>query len=534
MLKLDDVKQHHTESACSWLCFAPVRETEFFREEGRQGGYGVWRPAQGAPVVLGSRFDAADAARRAISAALIHPQQALVVVSPGLSGLAQEAARQRPGSVLLVDAHATPRGWFFDQHPGGLSGAEFLFHPSKEELLQWCLMHLAPGAPPPAVVWVNPALVRHPAYAALEEGLVQALRLTASEAGTLRQAGRFFLQNLLDNLPHLKTAGSLAPWQNCWRGKPLLLCGAGPSLEQAAPLLRERPDLPVLAVDMAWFALKKMGRTPHAMVTVAPYIVNLLKIHPDTTAHTALLFSAFSCPGVVRRFVGPKYAFLSYHSFREALGLAHTPALSGGGAVGSHLIHLGLLTGADPLILAGLDFALPGERAYAPGNPFFEEQSKQESAQLRVTGMTGEDLPTLPGYFAALQAIESFLVRWPALPSILNLGRGAKLTGAVMAEAADLAASLPPVPPFELPAPDVQQVLWERVEKKAQDMLRPILESLEKSSDPSDEVCQLIDACPILHEGLGQATAELAGDASQSWPAMVDYVKEVGGQLGLL
>lgn len=511
-----------------------MSETEFFSEQGRGGAFGVWRPAQGAPVVLGSRFDATDAARRAIAAALVHPQQALVVVSPGLSGLAEEAARQRPGCVLLVDAHAAPRGWFFNQHPGGLPGAEFLFHPSQEELLQWCLMHLAPGAPPPAVVWANPALVRHPAYAALDEGLTQALRLTASEAGTLRQAGRFFLQNLLDNLPQLKEAGDLAPWRNYWRGQPLLLCGAGPSLEKAAPLLRARPDLPVLAVDMAWFALKKMGRTPNAMVTVDPYIVNLLKIHPDTVADTALVFSAFSCPGVVRRFAGPKYAFLSYQSFREALGLDHTLALSGGGAVGSHLIHLGLMTGADPLILAGLDFALPGERAYAPGNPFFEQQSKQESAQLRVPGMTGEDLPTLPGYFAALQAIESFLVRWPALPTILNLGRGARLTGAVVAEAAELAQSLPPVPPFELPASDKQQALWEGVEKKAQDTLRPILEGLEKSGDPTDELCRLMDACPILHEGLGQATAELAGDASQSWPAMVDYVKEVGGQLGLM
>ena len=188
-------------------------------------------------------------------------------------------------------------------------------------------------------------------------------RLSWRNRMTLVRLGRLWVNNIIANLATL-------PWEQITLPKaihkPVMLCGAGPSLNQALPWIRKNSSyLSIMAVDTAAGALAQAGIQPDYVICLEAQAHNL----PDFTPLTGLRFTLVSDisahPASFRLVKGPINLVSSQwmkNQFLKRLSNASLPihAVPPLGSVGVLAAKIAVDQGQH-IFLAGLDFSfLPG------------------------------------------------------------------------------------------------------------------------------------------------------------------------------
>lgn len=205
----------------------------------------------------------------------------------------------------------------------------------------------------------------------------ESLALTWQNRATTISFGRLWIRNLLLNLPGLAfTIDDAVDVAN----RPILVAGAGLSLEESAPLiLRERARLTIVSVDTALPYLLGIGVTPDIVVSVDAQQLNVKDLLPPPPTGVRLFFDATAAPSFIRKF--PKtlrFAFISHFAEGAIWNLLEEggidlPVVEAGGSVGTTALLLAdrLRRAADksdlPIFLSGLDFAFPPGKPHARG-----------------------------------------------------------------------------------------------------------------------------------------------------------------------
>lgn len=218
------------------------------------------------------------------------------------------------------------------------------------------------------------------AYAAVRRGLEREIMRFWQNRLTLIAMGSLQVRNLLSNLPLLRDALDFSALST---SLPVVVAGAGPSLEESLPLLAEhRGRFALLAVDTALPTLGACGITPDIVMDVeaqaannadflpapardphpasaGPFLACDLSVHPTA----ARLFAGRTC------FFSSEFAPLRLWDRLAGCGLrpAPFPAL---GSVGVAAVFAALRLSGAQVFLTGLDFAFPGSRTHARGSPF--------------------------------------------------------------------------------------------------------------------------------------------------------------------
>ena len=288
------------------------------------------------------------------------------------------------------------------------------------------------------------------AVALLEEVFSSGWKNRAS----LAAMGRLWLRNIFRNLARLE---DIAPRPLEALIGPTLVCGAGPSLEEALPfVLANRPSLNIVAADTAVGTLAEAGILPDLVVCLEAQVWNLRdfiglggpagKGSPDNPPSFALIADLSSHPSSFR--IGGAANSLSCVGITDgpfiarlrAAGLRLLPAPPLG-SVGVHALHVARLLSTGPLLLAGLDFSFVAGKTHARGSSTARSdlhsasrlrpllaRALQVSFREEVRAVTGENFersdPVLSRY-AALLAEE---VKSPGPPVYdLRGGRGLPL-----------------------------------------------------------------------------------------------------------
>ena len=222
-------------------------------------------------------------------------------------------------------------------------------------------------------------------YASLRRALESEISLHWQNRLTLIGMGSLQVRNIFSNMPRLATASDFACLST---PLPAVVCGAGPSLEQSIPLMRELRDRYVLvAADTALPTLTACGCAPDIVVALEAQAANLQDFLPGVGPEVRLACDISSHPVAPRLFpeerlffFSSRFAPLSVFERMAARGLlpARFPAL---GSVGVAAVHAALRLTSGPVLLAGLDFSFPGSRTHARGSP-------SQQAMLRTAGRT--------------------------------------------------------------------------------------------------------------------------------------------------
>ena len=189
---------------------------------------------------------------------------------------------------------------------------------------------------------------------------------------TLTVMGRLYIDNLLANLTRLPDAEPLARFST---EKPIILAGAGESLEYSLPFIREnRKDCTLVSVDTAVPVLLESGIIPDLVIVVESQHANLRDFLVSGALDLPCLFDLTSYSGLIRLHRGLRGFFVSrFTELRLWAGLeaAHLmpPALPPLGSVGLAALYLCRdLTGAN-ILYTGLDFCITAGKTHARGTP---------------------------------------------------------------------------------------------------------------------------------------------------------------------
>ncbi len=215
------------------------------------------------------------------------------------------------------------------------------------------------------------ALTHRPRYRNLVAALEREVRVFWQNRMTLAAMGRLWLSNAIANIPQLARAAAAAP-----RVGPAVVCGAGPSLEEAIPLIRaERSRMTLIAVDTALPVLGSHGLTPDLAVALEGQLANAYDFLPVAARDYQLVTDLSACPAVARLHPRATWTVAEFAPFSLIARLAALPgvqwALPPLGSVGVAAVRVALDLGCSPVVCAGLDFAVSPGMTHARGAPAY-------------------------------------------------------------------------------------------------------------------------------------------------------------------
>lgn len=183
---------------------------------------------------------------------------------------------------------------------------------------------------------------------------------------TITKMGRLYARNIFKNLPFLSSSSKLM--QNSIH-KPIIVLGAGISLESVIPYLRlHKDDFFIICVDSAVMPLLENGIRPHIIEAVECQLANVKAFIGSKNTHIHLNTDLTARPRVHEILNGNLSFFLSeYESssflnrLKESIPVRIVPPL---GSVGLAAVHTALFLRAPdvPVFFSGLDFSyIPGK-----------------------------------------------------------------------------------------------------------------------------------------------------------------------------
>ena len=207
---------------------------------------------------------------------------------------------------------------------------------------------------------------------------------------TLMVMGEMQQMNIMLNFPQLLDNPPFRHLIDRFKGKPVVIVSAGPSLEKNMHLLNQMQDRAVIiAVDTAVKILMANKITPHIVVTGDPQEANAKHLRNVDLPGTFLIAAPQSPISSVRDWTGPRF-MCSFHDnimrwVDRVIGDRGRVLVWGSVAVMAYDIAVKI--GGDPIIFIGQDLSFPEGRTYARGTYFETEQKKDMTvAQLQREG----------------------------------------------------------------------------------------------------------------------------------------------------
>lgn len=237
-------------------------------------------------------------------------------------------------------------------------------------------------------------LVEHPAYARLYPVEAERLRALAARytekdrinEATLRRFGRRWVRNLAANAALVPLVPGIAELRDAYRGLPALILAAGPSLDEALPLLGElRERALVICVDTALRSALRAGVEPDYTLVVDPQYWNARHLDRCEAPRSALVTEPAVWPSALRGRWRARYLCSSLYPLgrylEERCGKPKG-ALGAGGSVSTSAWDFARQLGCSPIYLAGLDLSFPGGHTHARAS-LFEQRALAEGHRLR-------------------------------------------------------------------------------------------------------------------------------------------------------
>ena len=216
-------------------------------------------------AALHSRYNPQAEAERYINVlSLDEKTRFFILVEPGLGYMIAPLRKKVPGArIIALHADAHPAA---DKAIPAVQRPDSRWHPGLGMTVQDFLEMEIPDSAAAEIRLLEwrPALALYgSAYLALVEESAEFIKRSDANARTFNAFGKRWLRNFFNNLEKIKNIVRPAPLS-----LPILVTGAGPSLEDAIPLIRERQgSLFVLAASSSAMSLKAAGIVPDMVIS---------------------------------------------------------------------------------------------------------------------------------------------------------------------------------------------------------------------------------------------------------------------------
>ena len=206
-------------------------------------------------------------------------------------------------------------------------------------------------------------------YSRLTAFAIDALAAYWRNRHALGVLGRHWVKHLFANLTFTG-----AKFPRSLTGKPIVIAGAGPSVEDSLDFLsRFRDRVEIWATDTVLGTLLGADITPNVVSVLETQSWNHLDFHGAIGKGMEIMADVTSYPGSLRITGGgtslysSAFAKLSFLDRMQKAGLGF-PIIPALGSVGLSAVHLALSCSDGPIFLTGLDFAYSPGKTHARGS----------------------------------------------------------------------------------------------------------------------------------------------------------------------
>lgn len=201
---------------------------------------------------------------------------------------------------------------------------------------------------------------------------------------TLRRFGKLWVRNTIRNIAISGALPGIDPYRSIADGVPALVCGAGPTLDEIEPHIRDlaRRHI-VIAVDTAVSVLQRWGIAPHIAVVADPQYWNTRHLDRVDLETTVLVAEPATHPRTLRLWRGPILVSASLFPLGSFFDRRFNRQLKlgAGGSVATSAWDLARILGATDIALAGIDLAFPDNLTHC-ADSFFENRLQRVATRL--------------------------------------------------------------------------------------------------------------------------------------------------------
>ncbi len=236
-------------------------------------------------------------------------------------------------------------------------------------------------------------------YRQWESELVHHIRTVRDMWHTVRRSGNRMLMNSIANLNSLFSGTPMRLLRNRFKGVPAICVAAGPTLDEALPLLRQIKGALIIACDSAVNPLMASGIQPHFVATADIYPTNIAKLKPymEKLRETVLVFGVESNPENVRTYLGERRVGVTAYNKLVLNWLDTKLNFECKFSRMTSVTHLALsfaaALGADPLILVGVDLAFIHGHSHSAGSAFYHHKDVKRLIEVPGVGQTTVHAP---------------------------------------------------------------------------------------------------------------------------------------------
>jgi len=180
---------------------------------------------------------------------------------------------------------------------------------------------------------------------------------------------KFYFENIRANIDVVLSSPGINLFRRKFLKKPLIMAGAGPSLDDNIRIIRKlQKNVFIAVVDTAYPIFIENGIKPDFAVTVDPQPKTMAHFRTEPEYGIPLIISPVSCSCAVKKHKGGFIVFLQKdHSATKQIEkfLSDKGFSYEGGSVSCIALDIMLQFGFDPIVFAGMDFAYPFMKAYS-------------------------------------------------------------------------------------------------------------------------------------------------------------------------
>lgn len=206
---------------------------------------------------------------------------------------------------------------------------------------------------------------------------------------TLTKFEKLWTSNIARNAVRYAESPSCDPFFDTFKGLPAIIVCAGPSLTESIPFIKKNVSRAVIvAVDTAYFILRRYGIEPHFCLCVDPQVINARYFEGSQNSKTIMVADSCAHPSVFRLFKGRVlFAGVPFDTMKwiESSGGARSE-LAHGGSVSTTAYDFAKRLGCAPLVLTGQDLAFTKGLAHARGS-YLDEQVHLLTTRIRTPEM---------------------------------------------------------------------------------------------------------------------------------------------------
>ena len=206
-----------------------------------------------------------------------------------------------------------------------------------------------------------------------------------------------WIENYFENVRHLPECPPIDSLRSAFKGVPMIIAGAGPSLQKNAHLLKEaKGKAIIIAAITAYKPLLKYGVVPDFVIASEKVDLPEYFTYGEDDLKTRLILAEVAHPGMFERKVKEKFVFFNpfvtlSRSQAPLWGSSYFP--STGGSVTTAAFDMAMMFGCDPVVLVGQDLCFGDSGTHVPGGVYIAQDVKIDRENGKVS--IEEDYVTL-------------------------------------------------------------------------------------------------------------------------------------------